>query len=342
MQDCRWFAKNFDLKVEAARELFPGSKITATHTPDKAILSGSGESDIKRDMYVSVWEIHDAETGNVCFIDSKGGKISESREDELQVKGLPLEVLTFNKGSESIWGTPDSLYIETQLLEGNECRLDARLQRKIALVKFLYKADLMSNNDFTKLLTGDPGIGIPVDIGGTEKLEDVISVLQPHVQMELFEYQKNLLNDAQLLTGTGPNQFGTFAPGRRTKYETQVVEERNLLRTGYRRERLGKLLGNLFGKINQLVVQNWKAPVVAKVVGVEGAVHWVRAQPEEFREVAAQLTTKVNIESMTPVSRERKRDEMIEILGVLSKFQQNLNIMPIIQGFLSTFDWGML
>ena len=30
---------------------------------------------------------------------------------------------------------------------------------------------------------------------------------------------------------------------------------------------------------------------------------------------------------------------MIEILGVLSKFQ-DMNIMPILQGFLSTFDWG--
>ena len=158
---------------------------------------------------------------------------------------------------------------------------------------------------------------IPVDtLGPDSDINKVITLVQPHVQLEYGQEKKDLLNDAQLLSGTGPNQFGTFAPGRRTKYETQVVEERNLLRTGARRERVAEAVGKIFSRVN----------------------HWVRAKPVEFSDLKAQLVTKVNVESLAPTSRERKRQEMIDVLTLLSKFQ-GANPLPILQNFLGTFDW---
>jgi hypothetical protein len=56
------------------------------------------------------------------------------------------------------------------------------------------------------------------------------------------EYAKDLLNDAQLINGFGPNQMGTFAPGRRTKYETQVVESSNTTRLSYRRNEVADMI----------------------------------------------------------------------------------------------------
>jgi len=37
-----------------------------------------------------------------------------------------------------------------------------RNQRRLALVKSLYRSELISKEDMQKLLDGDPGIGIPI------------------------------------------------------------------------------------------------------------------------------------------------------------------------------------
>ena len=344
MRTCRWFAKFLSLPVRRMKEL-PGFKhVEATHVSEDVARSQDNkwmEDEAGMEGYCNFYEIHNAEDGTWLCMDTRGKIIRKPEEDPLQISGLPFEVLSFNKTSRCIFGTPDALYIETQMLEGDECRRDGRLQRKVALVKFLYDKGCFREEDIEKLLTGNPMIGIGVDMGpnSDQALGNKILLLQPHVQMEYHEYEKQLLNDAQLLTGTGPNQFGTFAPGRRTKFETQVVEERNLLRTGSRRQKIADLLGKIASRINMLVVKNWKAPIVKKVIGVDGALHWVEALPTEFQEINSQLVTTVNVESLAPASRDRMRQEFVDLLGVL-RGMEGVDIMPLLQAFLSTFPYA--
>jgi len=343
-RNCRWFAKFLSMPIRRLKQVEGFKSVEATHVPDEIAKQEGNkwiEEEVAEEGYVNFYEIHDAETEKWGCIDTNGKFILKMQEDPLQVDGLPLEVLSFNHSTKCLWGTPDSLYIETQMLEGDECRKDGRAQRKIALVKFLYDAGVVKKEDIEKIISGGAGIGIGCDLGPNSEgaLSNKIAMLQPHVQQEYYEYNKQLLNDAQLLTGTGPNQFGTFAPGRRTRYETQVVEERNLLRTGSRRQKLADLIGRLVGRMNQLIVKNWKAPIVAKVVGIEGSIHWVKALPSEFSELRAQITTSVNVESMTPVSKDRMRQEMVELMNIL-KGVQGADIMPLVQSFLSTFSWA--
>ena len=85
--------------------------------------------------------IRDAETKQFFSIDITGRIIRGAEDDPLQVDGLPIRLLIFNRSTHSVWGTPDSLYIESQYLEGNETRRDSRRQRRIALLKFLYDAE---------------------------------------------------------------------------------------------------------------------------------------------------------------------------------------------------------
>ena len=316
--------------------------VVVTEVPDEIAKKEGNkwlESERENEGYTSFYELHDAETGKMFCIDTKGNFILRPVIDPCQVDGLPLEVLTFNSGANSIWGTPDSLYIESQFLEGNECRKDGRLQRRAAIVKAFYDKNLLSEEDVIKYLEGDPMMMIGVDLPPDKKLSDLIVTIQPHVQMELFETQKQLLNDAQLIVGNGPNQFGTFAPGRRTKYETQVVEERNLLRTGSRRQKVADTLGVLVSRMNQLIVRYWKAPIIVRVLGRDAGIYWVKGLPSEFKEIQQQLVTKVNVESLTPTSRERRKQEMMELLQIIPKFQ-GTNFMPLLQNFLSAFDWA--
>jgi len=345
-RNCRWWGKFMIMPTRVLKEM-PGvqkNKVSTNKVPDEITRHEGNkwmEEAVAEEGYTAFWEVHEMESNTWFWMDTNGKFFMGPTDDPTQIDGCAVEFLSFNR-SRDIWGTPDSIYIMSQMLEGDECRQDGRLQRRMALVRAFVDSDLIGEEEAGKILSGDPMALIRIKNLGTKKLSDSVMMVQPHVQLEYLEYQKFLLNDSQLIAGIGPNQAGTFAQGRRTKFETQVVEENNLLRTGLRRENLSNAIGNIFGRVNQLIVKNWTAPVVAKVIGNEGAMHWVNAKPSEFKELPAQLVTSVNTDSMAPVSRERRKSEMLEVMGVLAKMKAGDMILPILQTFLSTFEWSTM
>lgn len=345
-RNCRWFGKMHLLPVRIAKEL-PGLKskavITATHIPEEVKKHQGNDftgDEAEDNGYISFWEIHNHETAEWFMITSQGKFMFEPTEDPLQVDGLPIEFLTFNK-SNHIWGTPDTAYIESCHLEGNEIRVDARLQRKVALVKAFYDGSIIDEEDFEKFVMSDPMGGVPLKLPPDKSISEVISLVQPHVQQEFEGEMKRILNDSQLLIGSGPNQAGTVSSGRRTKAEIQIVEERNLLRTGRRRARVADVLSRHINRANAITSEYWNGSVLAKVIGVEGAIHWVTAQPKELREVSANLISSVNVESLAPASQERRRDEMMKVLEIMGKVQgMETQFLQVLNNFLSSFDWS--
>ena len=343
-RNCWWYAKNVMVNLETLTGVNGLKNLEPTHIPDEVKTEGDESIDaLDPDRkYINMWIVHEAETHKWFWISSNGKFVLPPQDDPLQLDGLPMEPLVFNKGSDSIWGTPDCAYIESQQIEGDESRRDGRLQSRGASVKAFYDTNLLDENDIARFLTSDALGCIPVEVPADKKLSDVIQLVQPHVQMERFQYQKELLNDAQLLTGNGPNQLGTFAPGRRTKFETQVVEDRHVLRTGQRRERIAEVVGRMFTIVNKLIIKHWKAPTIAKVIGADAAVYYVQASPAELQNMNVELCTTVNVESLAPVSRERRKQEMYEVMNSIAKLAPYLgqvNLFPILQSFLSQFDW---
>ena len=342
-RNCRWYAEELTFPTESVKQFdgFKGVEATGAVSEKKR---GKFENKwvnflSKEEKWTTYWEIHEQEKGTISAIDRNGKQIMSPRPDIAQVDGLGMEILSFNQGLDGVWGTSDSEYILSQMIEGNESRRDGRLQRKNAVSKILVDSEVMTEEEEEQLTTGEPHTAIRIAVPPDKKLTDVATVFQPHVQLEFFEYDKKLIHDAQLITGMGPNQFGNFNPGRRTKGEAQIVEENSHLRIGFRREKVGDAISNLMSRVNQIVTKNWTAEVVQQVVGVEGALHWVKARPAELDNIRAQLTTRVNIESLRPVSSERRKSELVELLGVLSKFpEQQIDVSPIIQGFVSMFD----
>jgi len=344
MKNCRWAGKFVAVPTKILKQIKGLKNVEITHVPEEVsrhegdIWDGADNEKVARG-YTCLWEIHDAETGKWFWINTNGHFVLPPREDPLQVHGLPFEPISFNKSSGSIWSTPDSIYVESQQIEGDEVRRVGRLQRKLANLKFLYDDTVLDPETLEDLLSDDPG-GVPIDVPKNKSLSDVVQTLQPSIQMQYLEYQKNLLNDAQLISGIGPNQMGTFAPGRRTKYESQIVEGVNQLRTASRREKIAKAIQGMTMRANILITKHWQEDMVRQVVGVDGALYWVKAKPEEFKYAEEGLTTKVNVDSMAPTSRERKKAEASELLGMLGSMQQmGANPLPILQQLLSTFEW---
>lgn len=344
MKNCRWAAKFVAVPTRMLKDIKGLQNVEVTHMPDmvhkheRSIWEGM-LGDKEKSGYTCLWEIHNAEDNTWCWLSTEGKYILPPEEDPLQVQGLPFEVISFNKSSGSIWSTPDSIYIESQQLEGDETRRVGRLQRKLASVKFLYDADILDKDTLADLLSEDP-CGIPVKLPRNKTLHDCVLPLQTNVQTQFPQYSKELLNDAQLILGIGPNQFGTFAPGRRTKYETQVVEGTNQLRTAMRRDKLATAIQGMVTRANILITKYWQKEMVQQVVGVDGALYWVEARPEEFQYATENLISKVNVDSMAPTSRDRKKAEAAELLSMLSSMQEaGVNPLPVLQQLLSTFEW---
>jgi hypothetical protein len=341
IRNCPWAAKF----VTTPTRVLKGRKGLGNCRPSPIPSSiMSHEQDLWRhrssEDITAFWEIHDAETGKWAWLSTNGNFIMPWDDDPLQVDGLPVDVLTLNKNRESIWGTADPIYIMTQHLEGDDVRHQGLKQRRLSVPKFAYDSNAIDSSALDSLLSANAPPGIPVDVEGDRKIQDFIMEFTTPVNYGLMDYAKQLLNDAQLVLGVGPNQLGTFAPGRRSATEANIVEGVSNSRVGNRRESVGKFLEGMVRKANKLMVENWNGDIVKQVVGVDGAMYWVKANPKELQESGFGVTASVNVESLAPVSRERRKREAADLLGMLSTMTESgANPMPILKQFLAQFEW---
>lgn len=337
-----WFAKMLCVPLEALKKMKGLQNVEATHIPEdlpakKALMEYFGLEDGEYDEYCVFYEIHDARDQKWAWLNTNGKFMFGPEPDPTQVDGLPVDLITFNPSSRSLWGTPDALYIESQMLEGNECRVMGAKQRRVSLLKLLINEDMLSKEELEKFYSDDAAPALRIKNLGTKTLQESIAILQPHINQEMFTYQKEILNDSKLLLGFGPNQLGTVSTSRTTKYETQVVEDSNAARTNERREILGNSIKTVFQRVNQLIIKNWSFPVVQRVLGVDGAMYWVKGQPSDLADLTMELSTSVNVESMAPVSTERIKGELMQLLQAIGG--TGVNILPIVQQLLAKMPY---
>ena len=341
LRNCPWVAKfvSTPTKVLTGRNL---SNVKASPVPADIMVHEQALWEFRdKSKYTCFWQIHDAETKKWCWLSTNGKFIMGWEDDPYQIDGLPCETLILNKNPLSIWGTSDPTYIMSQHLEGDDVRWQALKQRRLGVSKFLYDSNCLDEEDVLRLTTSNAPGAIPVNLEGDKSMKDSVMELTGVANYtHLYEAAKNILNDAQLITGTGPNQMGTFAPGRRSATEANIVEGVSTSRVGNRRAEVGAFIEGLVNKNNKLCAQNWTQPVVQQVLGYNGALYWVEADPKGLEEAGFGVTTQVNVESLAPVSRERRKQEAAELLGMLSTMTEaGVNPMPVLKQFLSQFEW---
>lgn len=344
MRNCRWAAKLISTPTSVLKKIKGLKNTSSSKIPDEISRMEQSTWRYKDvDKWTHYWEVHDAETGKWFWLSTNGKYILSPVEDPLQVHGLPFEATTFNHGVDSIFGTPDSEYIRSQQLEGDELRKHAMYMRRFSLPKCIYDSNVIKPQDMDAMLQSRVAPAIPAVLGegGDDDIRKHVFPFTPPTSLMLHrEYAKDLLNDAQLINGFGPNQMGTFASGRRTKYETQVVESNNTTRLAYRRNEIGSMISGHTTRANILISKHWGQDIVQQVVGLDGALYWVKAGASQLRNVEDGLVTEVNVESLAPVSRERRKMEAQNLLGLLSQMQNTgLNTLPLIKQLLSAYEW---
>lgn len=338
VRQARWYAKSMFLPTRVLKrdKTLHKAAVEATHAPPE--LGGDEFKRVYQDClslesYTHFYEIHDAENGTVVWMTETGKFLFDPAPDPMQVDGLPVTALVFNQNPDSLWGTSDAMYIESLMIEGNEAREYERKARKARLPKFIIDSEMLTEEEQEKIFAEDV-VGIRVRrLLQNRPLNDGVVTLTSMAETGFIPHQEHLYEDQRRILGFGVNRLGDYAPGRRTAREVLEVKDANELRIVERRYMVAKQISEAFRFTNQLVQKYWNEEMVLRVLGVDGAYYFVAFRPSD---VKAELTTRVDVNSLTPPSPERTKAELSQLMQVIANTPGG-NARPILQRLLSQY-----
>jgi len=281
---------------------------------------------------VEIHEIRDFKNKEIkAFVPGYDKWIRPPQEDVLQYESLPYVDFTFNEDTEYYWGPSDVQIIEPQQLEINESKTQAMYHRRISLLKFLYEKGKISPEAVERMLSETVGPGI--EVKGSPK--DVVAILQPHIPPDLMGWVESIRSEVRELLGHSRQDLGEAPPGRRTKFEMQMVHGGGEIRMDERRDIVATCLTQLMRKVNQIIFDKWTSDQVAQVVGYDGAKYWIKYNPRQIR---GEYALRVDVESMTPKTKNLKKQEIVQLIQALGK-NPRANIDYLMMLLLREFEW---
>lgn len=281
--------------------------------------------------WVEVHEIRDAKRRQImCVVTGQDWWLRPPEEDALQIDGLPYTDIHFNEDDKVFWSVSDVGIIEPQQLEINESRTQAMYHRRVALLRFAYEKGAIKKGELAKLLQEDVGVGIEMDDDPRK-----LAMIQPHIPADIVQWTDVIRSDAREQLGIGRQQTGELGRTRRTAKESEIVDVASQTRLSERRGVVGDAVAGAVRKANQTIFKFWKKEKVVQVVGVDAAKYWVAFNNEA---ISGEYDLKVDVESMTPVTRDIRRREVMQLLAVMAKMPQ-ANVTPLLRQLSSHFDF---
>ena len=303
-----------------------GTSISKTQHTDK-----DGENE-----WVELWEIHDKRSGKVMTLSLDHDKFLRSEVDELQIEGLPAEVLGFNEDPDYFWWTPDARLIEVQQAEINDIRTMAKKHRRVGLLKMLVDKDI-GKEELAKLLDGDVKAVARIDVGPSGDIRKKVAFLQSHIPPDLISYAREVREDVREIVGFSRNQMGSFeeSSGRRTAHEAEIVRAASAIRIDERRDIMADHLENVIRSTNQVIFKNWGAERIVDIVGQDGARYWVRFTGDEIK---GEFHYGIDPEEALPQDARTRRADAEKFMEVAQKVP-GIDMKYIVRQWGKTFDW---
>ena len=315
------------------------SKMKGTYRSRLETSDKDGKAMIYEDVkseWCELWQIHDQRTGFVSVVALDHPQFLRDEFDELQVEGLPAQVVGFNEDPDYFWWTPDCRLIREQQLEINDIRTMARAHRRVALLKLIYDKSIKPE-EIAKLMDGDPKTAVSVDIGATGDIRKLVQLFQSHVPPDLLTAAREVREDIREIVGFSRNQMGSFeeSSGRRTAHEAEIVRMASMIRIDERRDIMADTFTDIIRKYNQLIFKNWNAEKIVDVVGQDGARYWIRFTGKELR---GEFAEKVKPEESMPSSQATKRQDAQTFVDMATKIP-GMDMKYLLESYASTFAW---
>jgi hypothetical protein len=243
----------------------------------------AGNMEGKKAEYVELWEIHDRRTGKVMVLaTSQLDKFLRNDDDHVAINGHPFVSIGFVPNARTFWTTSDAEYLRWSQAELTDIAIQTSKQRRISIMKFLYRRGAITQEQLDKLMSNTVGAGVEVEMG--EDLDKIIKVFQPSQNPQVYNEADETRKNARETVGFSRNQFGEFDDSsRRTATEVNNVQQNSNLRMSRRQLQVRNAYIELFQKINPLLFNLWKAPRVAQVLDKNGVAQWMQFTGDHIR-----------------------------------------------------------
>ncbi len=255
------------------------------------------------------------------------------KDDPMQIEGLNYSSLCFNDDPDYFWCVPCAAHLEPQQLDINETLTQAMYHKRIALLKILYKKGALDDGELRKLLSGEVGVG--VEVKGSGPMKDLILPMTTNIPADLVGWMEMTRMHMREIIGIGRQDTGEVSPGRKTATEVNIAHGAKELRMDEKRDAMADLIEDSMRKVLQVVFKMWTDEKVMQVVGVDGARYWVKFKPSDLK---AEYDFKVDVESLTPQTKQVKRGQLIQLIQALGN-NPSANINYLLRELLRSFEW---
>lgn len=243
-------------------------------------LEGSGS---EQSQFVELYEIHDARDGKIKVMAIGHDKWLRNDTDYMQLDGLPFVSFSFVPRTRSYWTTPDAHFLVPYQAELTDIALQAAKQRRIDILKILYKAGKIEQDYIDKMMRPDVAPFIPVKDDGAP-LQDAFHVLNmPNRNFSLYQDADVVMRNARSTVGFSRNEMGEYeSKGRRTATETIKVSQGSETRLSRRRLVIARVYQEVIKKVNAAIFEYWGAPRWIEVMK-DGGSQWMNVSGKDLK-----------------------------------------------------------
>ncbi len=311
------------LKPQISMEDFMGSYLSVGSRKVQARLKGIARAN-KNPEYVECWEIVDRVNGERIVVSRDHPEFLRKNRDAIQMAcGMPYVTGTLSIHPRSFWCISPAYYLGQLQSTQFDISKQAEKQRRLAILKFLYRSNAIKKDELNKLLSGDVGAAAKVE--GSWPLNEVIAPVNTGNNYDYMLHSENNRRDARSVSGLSRNQMGEFDKStRRTASEAKLVAQGSSRRTGKRAQVIQSLYTDTIDKVNQLVFEFWRVPREV----MHGKGNWSVVTGDMLKgdyQVEVSLSTKRN------VSRAERKMEAMMMLTQLMPFLQGADIGAVFQ-----------
>ncbi len=287
------------------------------------------QTEPRRDEWVELWELHDKKTQRIQVGARNHDAFLRNERDVLQIDGLPVLAVSFNRNPRSFWGVPDARNLKPLQDELNRITSLQGEYLKSNVRRLITRKSLFNATEKQKFLSDIPIAFIEAEGAEGKTLNDEIFAMQGFVPPELAQRAEQIRADMREIVGFGRNQLGEWnrgeqgGAGRGTATEAQIVQQNSQIRVDERRDILADLLTRAIRKCNQMMFKWWSAPRVIRIAGQMGS-NWVQYTGQELN---GEYDYSIEPDDALPMSRERRRQEslmLLQAIGPVPELMRNV------------------
>jgi len=277
--------------------------------------------------HVEFYEIHDRRSGKIQCVAHGHTSFLRNETNALQIDNrLPFVSESFIPSTRAFWVTPDVYYLYHIQNELSDVARQRTKQRRISTLKFLYDADVITEEELEKILS--PDVGVAAKINGGGDINKAITRIDNSPNQALAVEEDLLRANAREQIGQSRNQLGEYTGGRKTAREVATVDQSSKLRMSRRGVKVKRLYEESIRTMNSIVFQFWTLPRYVNILGDEATERWIRVNGPQLRGRYA-----YNVTFVDEADLEAQGVQALQLYSVLS---QDPSIDPIeLRNYLS-------